>query len=268
MASTATINVIDRSIEITNPRELPVIFEPNPAYNYVANADEVYELLQFGRIYMYDSATGVRIDGWNYYDYFPERRPGGGGGGGGVTPAEVQNMINASLVPVDERIDKVEDDISHIDASTVAEYTKNTDIPYGRIVYVTPGQCYQAVKDFTSSDDPSLTPEQALAADVAAGNLVPVVDAEVSELDERVDVIEDWKPGVDDDIDYLKKAIVDAEEMEYYADYESFPAEGKDNITYVDKSTGKTYTWNSTTEAYELMNSNNIIDGSIFNSIL
>lgn len=267
MAHTVNINVIDRSIAITNPRELPVIFEPNPQYDYAANADELYALIQFGRIYCTDSSTGERIDGFNYYNYFPERRPGGGGGGGGVTPAEVQAMIDESTSVIDDRLDKVEADIADIEQA-VDKYTKGTEIPAGRIVYITPGQLYQATEDFTTNNDPSLTLAESFAADIAAGHLVPVVDSEVGDLDERVDTLEEWKPGVDDDITYLKQAVVDAEEMEYYNSTDDFPAEGDPNITYVDKSTGKTYMWNEETMDYELMNTNNILDGSIFNSTL
>ena len=56
--------------------------------------------------------------------------------------------------------------------------------------------------------------------------------------------------------------------MEFYTSIDDFPEEGEDDITYIDKSTGKTYTWNSETGEYDLMNANNILDGSIFNSIL
>lgn len=267
MAHTVNINVIDRSIAITNPRELPVIFEPNPQYDYAVNADELYALIQFGRIYCTDPSTGERIDGFNYYNYFPERRPGGGGGGGGVTPAEVQAMIDESTSVIDDRLDKVEADIADIEQA-VDKYTKDTSIPLGRIVYVTPGQLYQATEDFISNNDPSLTLEQALAADIAAGHLAPVVDSEVGDLDERVDTLEEWKPGVDDDISYLKTAIISAEEVEYYDTLDDFPEEGSVDIIYVDKSDGKSYIWNTTTLEYELMNANNILDGSIFNSTL
>lgn len=266
MEHTVNINVIDRSIAITNPRELPVIFEPNPAYSYAANADELFALIHFGRLYCYDSEKGNIINGFNYYEYFPERSPGGGGGGG-VTPAEVQAMIDASTSVIDDRLDKVETDIADIEQA-VEEYTKGTAIPSGRIVYVTPGQLYQATKDFTTNDDPSLTLEESFEADIAAGNLAPVTDAEIGDLGDRVAALEEWKPTVDQELEDLRQAIIDAEEMEYYNNIEDFPAEGNTDITYVDRSTGKTYIWNEETQDYELMNTNNILDGSIFNSTL
>lgn len=263
MASkTVSVDVINWTLPSDNDENIPVINQPNPCYGYDMNSYEAHLLIQLSNYNIYEAGTTHIINGKNINEYFP------GGGGGGVTPYEVQEMINNSLVPVDERLNNIEDEIEHIDASSVAEYAKNEEIPRGRVVYVTPGQLYQATKKFTSNNDPSLTLAQSLAADVAAGNLTPVTDADVSSLDDRVVVIEEWKPTVDQDISDLKQAVISAEEMEYYDTFEEFPAEGRNDITYVDKTTGKTYTWNGTTEIYELMNTNNIIDGSVFNSIL
>lgn len=255
---TVNIDVVDP----TSNNPIAVIGEPQPCENYAATAYEVRQLIQIAKYYIYEAGTNKPITGNNYYEYFPEEQPGGG-----VTPAQVQAMIDASVDPLGERVNKIEDEIVDIEQA-VSEYTKGEILPLGRIVFVTPGQLYQATKDFTTNNDPSLTAAEALAADVAAGNLTPVTDADVADLHNRVDALEEWKPGVDDDIAHLKVAIADAEEMEYYTTFDAFPAEGKDDIIYVDKSAGKTYTWNTDTEAYELMNTNNIVDGSIFNSIL
>ena len=267
MATIVNVDIIDKAVPLDNHRDIAVINQPNPCYNYPINYRTALKLIQLANYWIYETGTNKMIDGVNFYEYFPDAPGGGGGGGGGVTPAQVQAMIDASVDPLGERVDKIEDEIVDIEQA-VSEYTKGELLPLGRIVYVIPGQLYQATKEFTTNNDPSLTVAEALAADVAAGNLTPVTDADVSALDDRVDTLEEWKPGVDDDISYLKTAIADAEEMEYYATFDAFPAEGEDDITYVDKSTGKTYTWNATTKAYELMNTNNIVDGSIFNSIL
>lgn len=263
MADTLTINVRDIRYSDEVHVRIPVIGQTNPCFGYDATESQIRQLVFIPNYEIIDAATGVVINGYNLDDYFP----GGGGGGGGVTPAQVQAMIDASVDPLGERVNKIEDEIVDIEQA-VSEYAKGEILPLGRIVFVTPGQLYQATKDFTTNNDPSLTAAEALAADVAAGNLTPVTDADVSELHDRVDALEEWKPGVDDEITYLKAAIADAEEMEYYTSFDAFPAEGKDDIIYVDKAAGKTYTWNTDTEAYELMNTNNIVDGSIFNSIL
>ena len=263
MATTVNIDVFDLT---NNERPIAIIGQPNPCYNYPATSRETRQLIQIADYNVFLAGTKILIDGYNINEYFPES---GGGGGGGVTPYQVQQMIDASTDPINERIDKVEAEIEDLESDTsITEYTKGEEVKAGKVVYITPGQLYQATTDFTTNNDPSLTPEEALAADIAAGNLTPITDADVSDLHNRVDALEEWKPGVDDDISYLKIAIANAEEVEYYATFDAFPAEGKDDIIYVDKSEGKTYGWNATTEAYELMNANNIVDGSIFNSIL
>lgn len=261
MADTIALDIVSRT---TNPhRWIPIINEMSPVENYSVIESEARQLLQIADLWITVSGTGVHLNGYNINQYFPS----GGGGGGGVTPQQVQSMIDSSLEPVDERLDKIEEELSEIqDLKEILEYKKNEEYVSGRVVYITPGQLYQVTHTFTSNNDPSLTLDESLQADITAGNLEPVTDSEVADIETRVSNIEDWQSGVNTDIADLKVAVVEAEEMSYFSSIDDFPAEGKPNITYVDKTTGKTYIWNG--EDYELMDTNNIIDGSIFNSIL
>lgn len=262
MADTLTINVRDIRYSDKVHVRIPVIGQTNPCFGYDATEDQVRQLIFIPNYEIMDATTGVIINGYNIDDYFP-----GGGGGGGITPSQVQDMIDSSLVPVNERLDKIEEELSEIqDLKEILEYKKNEEYVSGRVVYITPGQLYQVTHTFTSNNDPSLTLDESLQADITAGNLEPVTDSEVADIETRVSNIEDWQSGVNTDIADLKVAVVEAEEMSYFSSIDDFPAEGKPNITYVDKTTGKTYIWNG--EDYELMDTNNIIDGSIFNSIL
>lgn len=262
MADTLTINVRDIRYSDKVHVRIPVIGQTNPCFGYDATEDQVRQLIFIPNYEIMDATTGVIINGYNIDDYFP-----GGGGGGGITPSQVQDMIDSSLVPVNKRLDKIEEELSEIqDLKEILEYKKNEEYVSGRVVYITPGQLYQVTHTFTSNNDPSLTLDESLQADITAGNLEPVTDSEVADIETRVSNIEDWQSGVNTDIADLKVAVVEAEEMSYFSSIDDFPAEGKPNITYVDKTTGKTYIWNG--EDYELMDTNNIIDGSIFNSIL
>ena len=71
------IDVVDQTS--TNP--IAVIGEPQPCENYAATAYEVKQLIQIAKYYVYEAGTSNIINGKNYYDYFPEERPGGGGVG-------------------------------------------------------------------------------------------------------------------------------------------------------------------------------------------
>lgn len=94
MAETiVNIDVIDMSIPIGNNRNIAIINQPNPCYNYPANADEVKKLMQLPYYYIYAAGTHDIINPWNFYDYFPNEGGGGGSGGGGVTVEEVEAMI-------------------------------------------------------------------------------------------------------------------------------------------------------------------------------
>lgn len=261
---TENVDVICKTLPPEDHSNIPIINQPNPCYAYPINADQLWQLIWLSNYYIYQAGTSQIISGTNYYDYFPER---GGGGGGGMTPTEVQNMIDQSLVSVDERLDKVEDDIDHINNAIVV-YEKGEEISVGKIVYITAGQLYQADRTFTSNNDPELTLEQSLQYDITHGNLKPVTDAEIGDLGERVDELDEWKPTVDEDIAYLKQAVVSAEEVEFYDTFEEFPEEGVADIIYVDRSTNNNYMWNSTNSEYEIMNENNIASGTMFTSSL
>lgn len=76
---TVNIDVINKSIPAGNHENIPVINQPNPCYGYAATAREVWYLVQLPRYYIYEAGTDKIINGKNYYDYFPEEKPGGGG---------------------------------------------------------------------------------------------------------------------------------------------------------------------------------------------
>lgn len=95
--STVNVNVVDKSVAPLSHVNIAIINQTNPVNNYPVNGDQMLQLIQFPQYWITDAATGIIINGGNIYDYFPELQPGGGGGGGGVTPAQVQNMIDASI---------------------------------------------------------------------------------------------------------------------------------------------------------------------------
>ena len=66
----------------------------------------------------------------------------------------------------------------------------------------------------------------------------------------------------------VEEKIIDAEEVEFYDSINDFPEEGSVDIIYVDNTSGKSYTWNPDTSEYDVMNTNNIITGSIIQSTL
>ena len=249
MANTLAIDVVDRSVAIDNHVNIAIINQPNPVHGFEATAYQVKMLIQIADYFVTDSATGTQISGFNYYDYFPS------GGGGGGSQQDIDELKEAVAI-LNERCNEMQEEITEIDVSklSVTEYEKNTEYPRGRIVYVTPGQLYQANQDFTSNNDPDKTLEQAFNYDIQQGYLSPVTDAEVGDLESRVDVLE--------------QKIINAEEVEFYNTYAEFPETGVVDIIYVDNSDGKTYTWDPVFEEYNAMNTNNIIDGSVIQSTI
>ena len=182
----------------------------------------------------------------------------------------VVETVQSDITSINERINNVEEEIAEIDVSklSVTEYEKDTDYPRGRIVYVTPGQLYQAIHAFHSNNNPSFTLQESLEADITAENLTPITDSDVSALDARVDVIETWKLSVDADLQTLTTKVEEAEEAEFYTTSASFPSVGEVDKMYIDKSTGRSYTWDVANSVYQLMNTNNIVDGSIVNTTI
>ena len=179
-------------------------------------------------------------------------------------------VVQSDITTINERINNVEEEIEEIDVSklSVTEYEKGSDYPRGRIVYVTPGQLYQAIHAFRSNNDPSFTLQESLEADITAENLVPVTDSDVSELDARVNAIETWQETINSDIQELNTKVDDAEEAEFYTSSASFPSTGEVGKMYIDKSTGRSYTSDPENRVYQLMNTNNIVDGSIVNTTI
>lgn len=256
MASdTLAIDITDRTVPPGNHVNIAVVNQPNPVVNYVATAKEIQQLIQIPKYFIYLTGTTTLVTGSNFYTYFPDLSPGGG-----ATQSEIEEL-NARIDELNERVTQI--DVSKL---SVTEYEQNTDYPRGRIVYVTPGQLYQADQDFTSDNTPGKTVQESMVIDIDAGKLKAVTDAEIGDLGDKVEALEEWKVTADQDIDYLKSAVIDAEEVEFYNNYSGFPATGTEDIIYVDNSTGKSYMWNGTD--YEIMNANNIIPGSIIQSTI
>ena len=240
---TLAIDVVDMSVRPCFRINIAIINQPNPVHNYIATADQIGHLIQLPKYYMTDSLTKQPIDGRNFYEYFPDMNPYGG-----ATQSEIDELTN-KVSDLDERITEI--DVSKL---SVTEYEKNTEYPRGRIVYVEPGQLYQADQDFTSCNDPDKTVEQAFKYDIQQGHLKAVTDSEVGDLEERITTLEG--------------KIIDAEEVEFYDSINNFPTVGEVNIIYVDNTSGKSYTWNPVASSYDVMNTNNIITGSIIQSTL
>ena len=60
---------------------------------------------------------------------------------------------------------------------TSEEYRKNTHYHEGALVWVTKGTLYQVNASYTTTDDESVTVQEAFDADIEAGRLIPVVSA-------------------------------------------------------------------------------------------
>ena len=264
MADTLTVDIIDHSVPIGNDVNIAIINQPNPVTGYSVTGKELMYLIQLPKYYITDSATGTPVNGKNIFDYFPELNPGGGG-----TVKNVDTEISTtSENPVQNkaiglRFEEIQAEIDAIDVSklSVTEYEKDTRYPRGRIVYVTPGQLYQATQEFVSNNDPGKTLSEAMAADISAGNLSAVTDAEIGDLGQRMDAAEE-------DIIQLKLDVIAAKEVVFCEDYAHFPVAGDSDKIYTDKETNKTYTWSSDLNDYVLMDTNNIIAGSVLQSTI
>ena len=254
-SNTLNIDITDRSVSPDNRVNIAIINQPNPVSNYTATAKQIQQLIQIPKYFIYEAGTNKPVTGSNFYTYFPDLSPGGG-----ATQSEIEEL-NARIDELTERVNQI--DVSKL---SVTEYTQGEDIPRGRIVYVTPGQLYQATVDFTSDNTSGKTVQESMTIDINSGKLSAVTDSEIGDLGDRVNVLEEWRETVDQDIGYLKEAVISAEEVEFYNTYSEFPNIGSDGIIYVDNSTGKSYTWDGS--GYDLMNTNNIIPGSIIQSTI
>jgi len=250
MADTLAIDVQDQTVPKTNHVNIAIINQPNPVTNYTATFNQIKQLLQLSRYWIWESGTRNKVTASNLYNYFPDDNPYGG-----VTQAEIEEISN-KVDDMDVKVDELDEKVEEIDVSklSVTEYEKGEDYPRGRIVYIEPGQLYQANQDFTACNDPDKTLKQAFKYDIEQGYLSAVTDSEVGDLEERVTTLEE--------------KIIDAEEVEFYDSIDNFPEEGSIDIIYVDNLTGKSYTWNTDTSEYDVMNTNNIIAGSIIQSTL
>lgn len=247
---TLAIDVQDQTVRVTNPINIPIINKPNVVREYNATYNQIKQLIQLSRYWIFEAGTRIPVTAENIYNYFPDENPYGG-----ATQSEIDELSNKIDI-MDEKVKDLDEEVQEIDVSklSVTEYEKGEDYPRGRIVYVEPGQLYQANQDFTACNDPDKTIQQAFNYDIQQGYLSAVTDAEVGDLENRVSTLEE--------------KIIDAEEVEFYNSIDDFPEEGSVDIIYVDNTSGKSYTWNPETSTYDVMNTNNIIAGSILQSTL
>ena len=107
---TESIDVINKTIPLTDHTNIPVINQPNPCYAYAATAREVWYLVQLPKYNVYAAGTQTAITMLNYYTYFPEEEPQGGG----FTP-EQWAAINSGITSTDvNQITTNANDISDI----------------------------------------------------------------------------------------------------------------------------------------------------------
>lgn len=71
---TIGVDVVDKAVPLDDPTIIPVIEQTNPCYAYVANARELWYLVQLPRYKICEMGTQTEINSQNYYDYFPEER--------------------------------------------------------------------------------------------------------------------------------------------------------------------------------------------------
>ena len=83
MSDTVTIDVHDMRVKITNPINIPIINQPNPALGVTATSAEIRALIAMPNYNVTAAGTDTPITGHNFYEYFPDEDPHGGGGGGG-----------------------------------------------------------------------------------------------------------------------------------------------------------------------------------------
>ena len=226
---TLAIDIQDHTVPVLNHINISVVNKPNPVKGYNATYSQIKHLIQIPRYWIFEAGTRIPVTAENIYNYFPEYNQ------------EFQDLV--------DRVDEI--DVSKL---SVTEYEKGGDYPRGRIVYIEPGQLYQVDQDFTACDDPDKTIEEAFKYDIQQGYLKAVTDSEVGDLEERITTLEE--------------KIIDAEEVEFYDSIDNFPAVGEVNIIYVDNTSGRSYTWNPVASSYDVMNTNNIITGSIIQSAL
>lgn len=93
---TESIDVINKTIPLTDHTNIPVINQPNPCYAYAATAREVWYLVQLPKYNVYAAGTQTAITMLNYYTYFPEEEPSSGG----FTP-EQWAAINSGITSTD-----------------------------------------------------------------------------------------------------------------------------------------------------------------------
>lgn len=247
---TLAIDIQDHTVPVLNHINIAVVNKPNPVKEYNATYSQIKHLIQIPRYWIFEAGTRNPVTAENIYNYFPDENPYGG-----ATQSEIDELSDKIDI-MDEKVKDLDEEVQEIDVSklSVTEYEKGEDYPRGRIVYIEPGQLYQANQDFTACNDPDKTVQQAFNYDIQQGYLKAVTDSEVGDLEERVTTLEE--------------KIIDAEEVDFYDSINNFPTTGEVNIIYVDNTSGKSYTWNPVASSYDVMNTNNIITGSIIQSTL
>lgn len=98
----------------------------------------------------------------------------------------IETMRNAiesmseTITALNQRIDEQDATIASLQQKvddmyyTSEEYKKNTFYHKGAFTWITPGEVYQTTTEYTTTNDESITLEDALAADLAAGKLVKI----------------------------------------------------------------------------------------------
>lgn len=91
---------------------------------------------------------------------------------------QMQEEINTLKEQMEEsiiNIDNLDLRVESLENSETKLYEQGEEYTTGCLVYLVPGQLYQATKDFTSDDTEGNTPEQSMLADISAGNITPVI---------------------------------------------------------------------------------------------
>jgi len=86
------------------------------------------------------------------------------------------SILTGAVAELQLKVAKLTADFSNF-YYTSEEYKKNTHYHEGALVWVTKGTLYQVNENYTTTDDESVTVQEAFDADIAAGKLIPVVSA-------------------------------------------------------------------------------------------
>lgn len=91
MADTISVDVVDITIPEMNPKNIPIINQPNPVQGYDIDETQLRQLIQLPNYNVYEAGTNTVISGKNIEDYFPS-----GGGGGDTSRYTVTKVTDGS----------------------------------------------------------------------------------------------------------------------------------------------------------------------------